>query len=682
MHISLSQQHLGLSLQRVSQLGDLLLRPRCGAALKVCLVLMLLLVLQCAWLPLAQAMPTLDLRAQNPQQINTNLLNSWQSMRLQDDRTAKYTAIDSQAVWLWPDSQFAVEAAQPKSEPLKAGERWIGRLQVQVTPSSQGLVVDLPMPRLDITHLSYRYDNEPWVHGTAGDQIPMTQWPFAHRNPGFQLPAKAGNLQLVLQIVHVGLVATPVLLQSDQIFRKERFSGALRTGGLLGLAAVLSILGFAAATVFKRFSFLAVALLTLSVGFAVFTQGGVAGMYVGTDTVLFNDVSKFFSGMLCAALMPWAVAAVVSQKSYSPWVWRLAIAWLAAGVLAAFLLSGSQMRSVQAAVLPPFLVSTLMFVMGMALASLVRRQPYAVWVVAAMLGNCIGILTPLLSYWGWIDVSQSFMVSSSGFLLSTLLLFYTQLLQYRQGGMVMARAKAADGRDMLTGFLNRRGFEKALAKIVKNLMADKTYAALFYIMATDAENAPHNEIDQGFEAGLVQLAAAISISVSVVDTVARVAPNAFAIVVVMPRNAAYATDLAQKIISRAMVIATHGLPVAKSARVAVAWLPLFGTELTVLERRAQNVLDKLEPGKRIGWVGGVHAHAREADMPGGVVGANTQPQSQSQSQSSQGNSVPSIPGIINGIERQIFGADTESIEQKSRRLVQVQRSKPNAADSA
>ena len=69
-------------------------------------------------------------------------------------------------------------------------------------------------------------------------------------------------------------------------------------------------------------------------------------------------------------------------------------------------------------------------------------------------------------------------------------------------------------------------------------------------------------------------------------------------------------------------------------------------------------------------------------MPGGVVGANTQPQSQSQSQSSQGNSVPSIPGIINGIERQIFGADTESIEQKSRRLVQVQRSKPNAADSA
>lgn len=674
----MSQQFSELSLQRWLQLGALQLRPWLRFVLKF----WLLLVLQCAWLPPSQAMPTLDLRAQDAQQININLLNSWQSVRLQDNRTAKYTAIDPQAVWLWPDSQFALEAAQPKSLLLRAGERWIGRLQVQVAPSLQGLVVNLPMPRLDIAHLSYRYDNEPWIHGVAGDQIPMTQWSFAHRNPTFPIPARAGNLQLVVQIMHEGLMASPVLLQGDPIFRRDRFDGALRTGGLLGLAAVLSILGFAAATVFKRFSFLAVALQTVSVGFAVFTQGGVAGMYVATDTVMFNDVSKFFSGMLCAAVMPWAVATVVSQKSYSPWVWRLAIAWLAGGVLAAFLLSGSQMRSAQAAVLPPFLVSTLVFVLGMALASLVRRQPYAVWVVAAMLGNCIGILTPLLSYWGWIDVSQSFMVSSSGFLLSTLLLFYTQLLQYRQGGMVMARAKAADGRDMLTGLLNRRGFEKALAKIVKNLTADKTYAALFYIEVTDAENAPHNEIDQGFEAGLVQLAAAISISVSVVDTVARVAPNAFAIVVVMPRNAAYATALAQKIISRAMVIATHGLPVAKSARVAVAWLPLFGTQLTVLERRAQNVLDKLEPGKRIGWVGGVHAHTKEEDMPGGVISANSQPLSQSQSQTSQGNSVPSIPGIINGIERQIFGADTESIEQKSQRMVQVQRSKPNVANSA
>lgn len=661
MHISLSQQSLRLALQCTLRLRSV-----------VKLAFWWLMLLPCVWVPSVHAVPTLDLRAQDTHSINTNLLDAWQSMRMQDDRTAKYTAIDPQTVWLWPDSQFEDGAAQPKSVTLKAGERWVGRLQLHVAPSSQGLVVDLPMPRLDITHLSYRYDDEPWVHGTAGDQIPMTQWPFAHRNPAFPLPAKAGNLQLVVQIAHEGLMASPVLLQGDPVFLRDRFGGALRTGGLLGLALVLSVLGFGAAAVFKRFSFLAVALLTVSVGLAVFAQGGVAGMYVGTDTVLFNDVSKFVTGMLCAALMPWAVGAVVSQKSYSRWVWRLAIAWLAAGILAAFLLSGSQMRSAQAAVLPPFLVGALIFVVGMALASLLRRQPHAAWVLAAMLGNCMGILTPLLSYWGWIDVSQSFMVSSAGFLLATLMLFYTQLLQYRQGGMVMARAKASDGRDVLTGLLNRRGFEKVLAKIIKNILTDKTYAALFYIEVGDAQSAQRNEIDQGFEAGLVQLAAAISISVSVVDTVARVGPNAFAIVVVMPRNAAQATALAQKIISRAMVIATHGLPVAKSARVAVAWLPLFGTDLTVLERRAQNVLDKLEPGKRIGWVGGVYAHSNEAQMPDGMVAASTQPQS---SQNHK-DSLPSIPGIINNLERQIFGADTESIEQKSQRMVQVQRSKP------
>jgi GGDEF domain-containing protein len=664
MHISLRQHLSSLRLQQALRLASKL-------------AFLLVVVWQCAWWPSAHAVPMLDLRSQQTSQINTNLLNAWQSLQLQDDRTAKYTAINPQTVWQWPESQFAQGAAQHPSVQLKAGERWIGRLQLQVTPSSQGLVVDLPMPRLDITHLSYRYDNEPWVHGTAGDQIPMTQWPFAHRNPAFPLPAKAGNLQLVVQIAHEGLMASPVLLQGDPVFRRARFDGALRTGGLLGLALVLSVLGFGAAAVFKRFSFLAVALLTVSVGLAVFAQGGVAGMYVGTETVLFNDVSKFATGMFCAALMPWAVGAVVSQKSYSPWVWRLAIAWLVAGTLAAFLLSGSQMRTAQAAVLPPFLVGALVFVVTMALASVVRGQAHAGWILAAMLGNCMGILTPLLSYWGWIDVSQSFMVSSAGFLLATLLLFYTQLLQYRQGSMVMARAKASAGRDVLTGLLNRRGFEKTLAKIVRQITADKTYAALFYIEVGDAQSDPGNMMDQGFEAGLVQLAAAISISVSVVDTVARVGPSAFAIVVVMPRSAAQATGLAQKIITRAMAIATHGLPMAKTARVAVAWLPLFGTDLTVLERRAQNVLDKLEPGKRIGWVGGVHAHANQADMPGGVLATSTQPQSSQ----SHGNSLPSIPGIINGLERQIFGADTESIEQKSQRMVQVQRKK-SATDRA
>ena len=639
-------------------------------SLLVTLAFWLVLMLPCAWVPLAHAVPVLDLRAQEPHSINVDLLETWQNLRLQDDRTAKYTALDPQTIWQWPDSQFAAAAGQSASEPLKAGERWISRLQLQVSPSSQGLVVDLPMPRLDIAHFSYRYDDEPWVNGTAGDQIPMTQWPIAHRNPAFPIPAKAGNLQLVVQIAHEGLIACPVLLQGDSIFRRDRFGGALRTGGLLGLALVLSLLGFGAATMFKRFSFLAVALLTVSVGLAVFAQGGVAGMYVGTETVLFNDVSKFVTGMLCAALMPWAVAAVVSQKSYSPWIWRLTMVWLAAGIAAAFLLSGSQLRSAQAAVLPPYLVGSLVFVVGMALASMVRRQPHAGWVMAAALGNCMGILTPLLSYWGWIAVSQSFMVSSAGFLLATLLLFYTQLLQYRQGGMVMARAKASAGRDVLTGLLNRRGFEKILGKITRQISADKTYAAFLYIELGDAHHEPHHVMDPGFEAGLVQLAAAISISVSVADTVARVAPNAFAMVVVMPRNAAQATGLAQKIITRAMAIATHGLPIAKTARVAMAWLPLFGTDLTVLERRAQNVLDKMEPGKRIGWVGGVYAHASQVNMPGGVVASSSLPHSGQ----SHGEFLPSIPGIINNIERQIFGADTESIEQKSRRMVQVQRS--------
>jgi hypothetical protein len=37
------------------------------------------------------------------------------------------------------------------------------------------------------------------------------------------------------------------------------------------------------------------------------------------------------------------------------------------------------------------------------------------------------------------------------------------------------------------------------------------------------------------------------------------------------------------------------------------------------------------------------------------------------------NALPSLPGIINSIEREMFGSDSEKTSQKARRMVPVQR---------
>lgn len=617
-------------------------------------VLAVLAVILLALLPgLSDAAPSVELRSQDLQNVRLDLRTQWQTQRTKTTNAPQLKALDPSVVWDWPDSQFNA-GLDLKAVKLELGERLVSRLALQTKADAQGLVLDLPMPRLDAAHLSYRYNGEPWVHAMAGDQIPMVQWPFFHRSPAFFLPAKSGELQLVLEIGHQGLMTSPVLLVSDKLFRAERFDAALRTGVLLGLAVVLSLVGFGAAAVFGRFSFMAVALLVVTVGLAVFTQDGVAGMYLGTETSRFNDVSKFISGMLCGAFLPWAVATVLSQKFYSLLVWRATIIWLVLGLLGVLLMTGAGSRVGQGLLLPPYLLISLLFAIGMAVVSVVRQQAYALWTLVAVMFVCLGINAPLFSYWGWMDGPQSLTLSSVGFLVSTLLLFYAQLLQYRHGRLVMTRATQSDGRDALTGLLNRAGFEKLLRREVKRITADRSQAAFYYIEVGDVAQLQERYGGEGFETGLLQIAAAVSSSVSVVDTVARIAPNALVVTVVMQRNAAAANALAQKIISRTMAMASHSVPMAQNSRIAIAWLPTFGTELHDIERRALTVLRKMEMGKRIAWVGGSQAQVDPGTIAdGGLSTLGSMPGSDH----SSSDELPSLPGIINRIEHEMLGLD-------------------------
>jgi GGDEF domain-containing protein len=623
------------------------------------------LALQCGALPAAQAVPVLNLSGQQAVVVNTDLQAHWQRAQLGASSPGQADPLDASAVWAWPDSRFATAASEPVN--LQAGESMVGRIALQVGPSQQGLVLALPMTRLDRALLSYRYDDGPWVQAASGDQIPMLQWPISHTSPAFAVPAQSGNLQLVLQVVHQGWVATPVLLQSAAVFRNERFKFSLLTGALLGLTVVMSLLSFGCAAIFRRFSFVAVALMTVVVGLLTASQTGVLGMYMGTESARFNDLSKFVTGMLCGALMPWVVATVASQKSYALWVWRLALVWLVVGMALIIFQISDPLQDMRAAILPPYLLCSMLIVTGIALASAVRKQAHAKWILMAVAFDSLSVLLPLARHLGLTDGSLALVVASTGFLASTLLLFYTQLLQYRHGRMVMSRAQSSDNRDALTGLLNRRGFEKVLSVQAKQMAEHNTYAAFFYIHVSDAESSRRSYGDESYEAGVLQMAAAVSFAASAVDVVARVASNVFVVMVVMPRNAVQATALAQKIIIRAMAVASHGLQVAQTTRIAIAWLPLFGKDLAELERRSRHVLNKLEPGKRIGWVGGAYAHLNLSEMPGGEVPESVPPEIAKPSSKPPSN----LQETISRVEREVFDPDTEMAELMAQRKMRV-----------
>jgi hypothetical protein len=114
------------------------------------------LLVQCLWAGALHAAPVLDLQLQDRVRFSTDVCAVWQTAMLPGRGLDTSKPLDAQTVWDWPEDRFVPGKAQPVT--VRDGERFVGRLSVQVQDSPHSLVVELPMPRLDVAHLSYRYN--------------------------------------------------------------------------------------------------------------------------------------------------------------------------------------------------------------------------------------------------------------------------------------------------------------------------------------------------------------------------------------------------------------------------------------------------------------------------------------------------------------------------------------------
>lgn len=621
----------------------------------------------------AHAVPLVSLAQQANQPHNQgftsiDLRGQWESTLVSVPDQPNSQAFDPNEVWRWPDGRFT-RPGEPGQIVLTGQQRFVARIELASVGSGDGIYLNFKMPRLDAVHVAYRYGDGPWTKESAGDTLPMNTWPFADRQPAFDIPQRPGNLSIVVEIAHRGSVGAPVALQNSNTFRLEALNAALKTGLLLGINLVLAVVGVLAALNFRRWGFLAISVMTLLMAGVVSSNSGLAGVYAFTDSATFNDQYKFVTNSLWCVLFPWVTATVLSQRLYARWWWRTAVVWAVVGTFATLWWMPYPLRDTSNQGVALMAAGSVVLALAVVVNALVRGQAYA---LATLLGAVLyagSLVARLAAQNHLVSVDDAIMYASLATLAAALIFLQVLIKQHRQGRTVMARARTSLGRDVLTGLLSRQGFEQMLAKNVTRMFAEKSYAAFFYIRLSDTTVLQERYGDEGFEVGMVQMAAAISSSMSVVDTVGRVASNAFAAMVMMPRDVKLANAMAQKLLTRTMALATHGAPMAQTARIAIAWLPVFGTLLPDIERRTQRTLQKMENGKRIGWVGGNYAQMDASQMPDGL----SNPSSKPGNGSSADDELPSVPGMINRIEYDMLGPDSEHLQAEAERLMQVMK---------
>ena len=632
-----------------SQHHRLLLLLRCLCVLAACCAFFApAQVLEDTATKAQQILPPLNLAHVPGKSINLDLRDYWRTAKLNGAPASPASALDPELIWRWPDSKFT---QQPVTQVLhtQSGDRFVSRVRFNVTGEPHELILRAVAARLDAVHVAYRYDNGPWVRAAAGDKIAMLRWPFANYEPVFTMLARESTIDLVVEVAHQGAWNVPFLMQDSEAFYADRMVFSLLIGLLIGVNAVLALVATVSVWTFRRWSFWAVALTAIAIALQTAFCSGIAGMYLAKDSTWSNDEAKFFTNFVWCAILPWVTAVVIGQRFHNRWLWYLATGLGVTGVLCAGILANYDLRASAALSVPVFFTVSVGLSLYMLVGALRRQQLY-VWRAALGVTLYVAALTmSILVYLGFAASHISVVVSSVLTMISALVFLNVLALQHRQGRMVMSRARASTGRDLLTGLHNIHGFSQALNRTVRGLQGENSYAVLFYVALDDTDKLRERYGDEGFEVSLVQIASSISSVVSVNDSVGRVAQNAFAICVSMPREPELANRYATKVLTRVMSLANHVAPLAGTARVAIAWIPTFGKNLPELQRRSLRAIDKLSSGKRIAWVGGAYAQLQIAPIPAktsGLSGISSQPKTEPEVDRVD-DYLPSLPGFTN-----------------------------------
>jgi GGDEF domain-containing protein len=539
--------------------------------------------------------------------LEIDLRQRWESIVVGSVEPDVEKPLDPDQIWRWPAERFS---SMPNLKPvsLSTGERKIARLSLLTQPTDNDLSVTVMMPRLDAAHLSYRYDNGPWITLSAGDRLAMNRWPLADRQPTFHINPLSGRLDVVMQFAHRGILDAPVLLQNNRSFLESRTSSIWSAGAFSGIHAVMALMGVLLAINFQKIGFLSIAVMSLMMSLVLMFGSGLGGMVVNTGSENFNDQIKFIINTTWGMLLPWVAALALSMQVHSRRWWWSSVALAALGGVMALAWANYRWRDTAPIVVSSMLIFVLFYVLCMMAWSWYKNFSRHTGIAVGLLLYTSSMFILFAAYLGALDTDASGILAALVCLLASLSLIRGLFLQHRMGRQLLARANISPLRDVLTGLLNREGLQVHLYKVRERLQQQQNCAVFIYISVLDTEAAMDEHGEQGVEMGMVQMAASLSTSMTAVDGLGRISGQAFGISVLMPPDPTLAIRTAQKILTHLMVLASHGVPMASTVRMALAWMPLHGFRLDTLERQCQEALDMLEPNKRIGWVGGVDSY--------------------------------------------------------------------------
>lgn len=461
----------------------------------------------------------------------------------------------------------------------REGAVWV-RFVVPPAPDAERWYLRILHPGVNRATLYRRDASGHWMAQSAGDLVPVAEWPVPHRYPLLPLAVSAEvPRSYLLRIENAPSFGAPLEFVNERFVIHGEQRATMVLGMYFGLASLAWLLGIVGAVWLRDPAY---SLLALSVALMALTQAsltGMAGLHLWPRSPWWADMAPQVLPVLGAAASLWFAASVVSLRARSRPLYLavMTVAALALPAAAAILHAEVGART---ALVVAYSVLAITSSLGLVLWATWRGDRYAPWLLAAMLPVMLGAMFPLARVAGLVPVSfwtAHAMQIGISIELPVLLVMLALRSQHRREHM--RRIQGLERIDPATGLLNAQVFQERLVRLINRSQRLKLRSAILLVDIVNIEEMKREFGGEAMRELILRVAGRLLAGSREIDSVARLSHHRFGVLLEGPLKADEVAEAGPRIVARCLM-PFKNRPLEWTARVRVAQglIPMDGDD--------------------------------------------------------------------------------------------------------
>jgi two-component system, sensor histidine kinase LadS len=454
--------------------------------------------------------------------------------------------------------------------PLTTDKALWFRFTIPPAPDAERWYLEIPYPSVDGATLYTPDSAGQWQAQSAGDRLPVAQWPVPHRHPLLPVAVSAEEpRKYLLRIDNPHSFSAPLSFVSESYLSRHEQRTSLILGIYFGLAGLAVTLGVLSAISLRDSAYALYALSVALMGLSQAAMTGIGGLHLWPHWPWWNDVSSMVLPVLAVGSLLWFFSAVVSMPERSRILHRLltVLALLSLAVVAGIVLIEPSHRF---KLMVPYIVMASIFGPAGIVWAARRGDRYALWLLAGTLPVIIGAAFPLARLSGLIPVSFWTMYGMQlGIAIELPVLLMILMVRSQQRREHNRRIHGLDRIDPATGLINGRVFDERLARMAARSRRLKYRSAVLLIDIVNIEQIRRDFGPRSAEELPLRVAGRLLAAAREIDGVARLAPLRFGMLVEGPLTTEEAASAGPRVVARCLM-PFENKPVGWVAQVRVA----------------------------------------------------------------------------------------------------------------